>query len=192
MLFRSQIRIKLISLSRLEQLCYWLYIITPEHRFPRFSGWFWRSYYHFWRIHRDWQSLEEESVCQDGSLTLPVISYTRDLLQGERLQDSIEECIRSIPDDDIKKADDKIRTQSSPIHRMLPPIPGGLAGNVGSFLIEAIGDSRLQPANLGQEIRPCLYLALTRLQSSGYTPNHNIISFRPLSVFIRQIGRAHV
>ena len=63
----------------------------------------------------------------------------------------------------------------------------GLARNVGSFLIEAIGDPQLQPANFVQEIRRCLYLALTRLQSSGYTPNHDIISSRPLSVFIRLI-----
>ena len=166
----SQIRVKFISLSWLEQFCYWLYIITPEHRFPRFSGWFWKSYYHFWGIHSTWQSLEEESVCRDGSLSLPVISYARDLLQGERLQESIEECVGSIPDDDIKKAEDKIRTQRSPIHHMLPYIPGGIARNVGSFLIEATGNPHLQPANFGQEISPCLYLALTRLQSSGLYP----------------------
>ena len=126
-------------------------------------------------------------MCKDGSLSLPVISYARDLLQGERLQESIEECIGGIPDDDIKKADEEIRLQSSPIHRMLPYMSSGLARNVGSFLIEGIGDPHLQPANFGQEIRPCLYFALTRLQSSGYTPNHDIISSRPLSVFIRLI-----
>ena len=82
-----------------------------------------------------WESLEEGVVCKDGSLSLPVISFTQDLLQGERLHDSIGECSRDISEADAEKTFNHIGMQNSSIHHILPAVPVGLAGFVVSFAL---------------------------------------------------------
>ena len=180
----SQLRVKLFSLSWLRDLANRIYDSTS-------IGWIWRPSERLrqWagRVCKTLESLEEGEVCKDGSLSLPVISYTRNLLQGERLQDPIEECIRAISDEDIKKAEEGVRLQSSPIQRMLPYIPDGLVRTVASLLVEAAEDSRLHSIYFGQEIRPCFHYALIRLQAKAYTPGGFVIPTRSLTTFIHLI-----
>ena len=182
----SRLRVTLIALPRM--ITSWLYWNTSRERFPKLRRWFSNLDDVFLARQEDWNALEEESISKNSSLSLPVVSYTRNLLQGERLRDSIEECLHSISDDDLKKAEEGIQLQSSPIHRMLPYIPDGPVRIVGSLLVEAAEDSRLHPIYFGQDIRPCMYLALTHLQSTSYNPLSNLpISRQSLPTFIHLI-----
>ena len=70
---------------------------------------------------------------------------------------------------------------------MLPYIQDGSVKAVGSFLIDAAEDSRLQPIYFGQEIRPCLYFALTRIQGKAYTPGDFVIPSHSIPAFIHLI-----
>ena len=97
-----------------------------------------------------WDALEEESVAKNGSLSLPVVSYTRDLLQGEQLCDSIWECIRGIPHQDMETTVNEIEQQSPSMYRVLPSIPDGLDINVGSFLLDAAQNTPSQPVSFRQ------------------------------------------
>ena len=179
----SRLRIKLICLPR--NLAFWF--LQSTSRIPSLNEWFYRLDHYLIQKQGIWESLEEGVVCQNGALSLPVVSYTRNLLQGERLWDSVEECIRGISDKDIEEAEEGIRVQSPHLHRMLPYIQDGSVKAVGSFLIDAAEDSRLQPIYFGQEIRPCLYFALTRLQGKAYTPGDFVIPSHSIPAFIHLI-----
>ena len=136
---------------------------------------------------RTWGLLEENCVCKDGALSLPVISFTRDLLQGERLSDSVVECVEGIPVDDVKETICQIGLWSSPIHCMLPSARHGLAGVVGLSALEILHDDHLQPIYLDEEICPSVYLGSTQLQSKAYTPCDYVLPSRSLFVYIRLI-----
>ena len=185
----SHLRVKLVSMSWPEDLSRWLWRKTPEDLFPSLDNWFWKAYTEFQDRRKTWESLEEGVVCKDGSLSLPVISYARDLLQGERLRDSIEDCIRGISHEDINKAEEEIRLQSSRMHHALPYISEGLARNVESLLFEVVQNIHIQPTSFRHEICSRLYPALTRLQSKAYAPgpDNYVIPFRLLPSFIRLI-----
>lgn len=93
---------------------------TSRGRFPRLNDWFDRIDDGALAWLEAWNALEEESVAKNGSLSLPVVSYTRDLLQGEQLCDSIWECIRGIPHQDMKTTVKEIQQQSPHMYRVLP------------------------------------------------------------------------
>ena len=177
-------RLRVVILDLPSVLIFWLWFNISWQWYPKLQSWIQKlaSESLAWRY--AWNALEEESISKNGSLSLPVISYTRNLLQGERLQDPIEECIRAISDDDIKKAEEGVQLESSPIQRMLPYIPDGPVMTVGSLLVEATEDSRLHSIYFGQEIRPCFYFALIRLQTKAYTPGSYVVPFRSLTAFI--------
>ena len=123
----------------------------------------------------------------DGSLSLPVISLARDLLQGERLWEPIWECFQGIPHQDLKTTVEEIQQRSPRMYRILPSIPDGLEKNVGSFLVEAAQNTLSLPISFRQEIHSHLYPALTQFQSKAYTPGNLVIPSHSLTAFIHLI-----
>ena len=184
----SQLRVKLISLSWLRDLADRVcggtsirWVETLSYKLHEWSR----------RVCKTWESLEEGAVCKDGSLSIPVISFARDLLQGERLQESLVECIRDISADDMKKTSKQIGKRSSPMNRiMLPATSHGPAGVIGSLALEVAHADHLRPLYFGKEMNPSLsatlYLGLTILHNETYDPSTNyLISSQSLPAFIR-------
>ena len=174
-------------------LTHFLLRVTSRKWFPAFKRWINRIDDKFVARLETLEALEEESVCKDGSLSLPVISFARDLLQGERLSDSFTECISGISDDDMKKTLDRMTTQGSSLHRMLPSTPYGLAGIVGSFALEGAQEDHLRFACFNREMHPfssaTLYVGLCHLHREAYKPDglYLPIPYQSLPAFIRLI-----
>ena len=187
----SHIRARLILWPRALSL--WFYHNTSQQRFPALNAWFNALRMQFWRREGIWKALEEECVCQNGSLSLPIISYARDLLQGEQLRDLIVDCISDISADDMEKTLMQIGERSSSMIRyILPNVSYGPAGVVGAFTLEVMQDDYLRSMYFGKEVNSSLfailYLSLTHLQSEAYIPWRNYpISSRYLPSFIRLI-----
>ena len=135
------------------------------------------------KIIRDWLTeyikpraiFEEESVSKDGSLGFPVILYARDLLRGENMNNSVVECFRGIPHEDMKKVSQDILDKTAVMNSaILPNVPGGQAKAVSKFLCEVSQDTHSLSIYFGQGFNPpllaLLYSVFTRIQSNAYDP----------------------
>ena len=185
----SQLRVEFVYMPWLKNLTYWLWSKTPGERFPKLKDWIDTLYSQCWDRWQAWEALEEGEVCKDGSLSLPVVSFARDLLQGERLQESLVECIRDISADDMEKTSTQIGKRSSPMNRiMLPATSHGPAGVVGSFTLEVAQDDQLRSLYFGNEIYVptlvTLYLGLSHFQSKTYTPGTFVVPSHSTPAFI--------
>ena len=179
----SHLRVSLLSLSWPKKMSGWLLLKTPEDKSPRLHRWFRKLFLQLLRRSSTSRSLEEGAVSKDGSWSLPVIAYARDLLQGERLRDSILECIGDISVDDMKKTSEEIG------RHVLPNLPHALAGAMSAFALEVAQDDHLRSVYLGQgaylSSSATLYFCLTHPQSRVYTPTSPVgISSHSLPAFI--------
>ena len=101
------------------------------------------------------------------------------LLQGERLQDSIGECIQEVSERGLKAALEEMRTDTVlGVNAMLPDILYDSVDVVGLFALGAAGDDHLRSIYLKQEITPSffatLYFGLTLLQRKAYKPSRDL------------------
>ena len=188
-----QLRVEFVCMPWLKNLTHWLWAKTSRERFPKLKDWIDKLDDQCWNKWRAWKVLEEGEVCKDGSLSLPVISFARDLLQGERLRDSIGECIRDISESDAEETFDGMGDQNSPIYRMLPRVPDSLAVFVGSFAFEEnqASNRRLGELCFGPLSQPSsfqiLYVTLSSSHAKAYTPDNAVIPFHSTPAFIHLI-----
>ena len=125
-------------------------------------------------------------MSKDGSL---IVSFARDLLQGERLRDSIIRCIWDISAEDMEKTAEQIGKRSSAMNCiMLPAMSHGLVGVVGSFTLGVAQDDQLRSMYFVQEIHMAtlvtLYFGLSRFQSKACPPGALVIPPHSTPAFI--------
>ena len=186
----SQLRGKLrISLSWLEDLARRLYLSTSigwvENLSSLLRGW-------SGGVCKAWEALEEGAVCKDDSLSLPVICCSSGLLQGERLRDSIGECIRDISEHDLSTVLKEMgMSTDSRITHLLPDIQYDCVELVGSLALDAARDNYLRSIYFSQEVPPSffatLYIGCSHSQSGVYDPGDFVISYDSRSAFVRLI-----
>ena len=186
----SQIRLTLILLPR--NVSFWLWDNTPERWFPKLKHWFDELDDQFRDWKEAWGAFEEGSVCKDDSLSIPVISCSKDLLQGERLRDSIGECIQDISERDLSGILEEMRMdKGSRRNRLLPDVPYSSAEVVGSFALDAAQDDHLRSIYFGQEAHSSLfailYFGCSLSQSGACAPGYSVISESSCSAFIHLI-----
>ena len=82
-------------------------------------------------MRKAWKYLEEELMSREGSFGQPILYYARDLLQGERLQDAVLECVYAIHVDDVSQTSATIEEPNFSINRnLLPRVDFGPLGVV--------------------------------------------------------------
>ena len=186
----SQLRVKLrIPLSRFRDMAERLYLSTSEGWVEDLSGRLFRWSY---RVCETWKSLEEGAVGKDDSLSLPVICCSNELLQGERLRDSIGECIRDISEHDLSAVLREMgMSTDSRIKHLLPDIQYDCVELVGSLALDAARDNYLRSIYFSQEVPPSffatLYIGCSHSQSGVYDPGDFVISYDSRSAFVRLI-----
>jgi hypothetical protein len=138
------------------------------------------------------KALEEEKVSKDGSLSMPVIISAKDLLRGERLNDPIQECFRTISGEDLEATLQGLNEKQSPVDSGLIPQISWDVKDMGTSILGVLGEKSSITVYFGESsnltcISP-LYSCLTLALSGMYDPATNYpISLTHLPTFIRLI-----
>ena len=199
-MFSSQCPYKIPMLKKLLHWLRWTSISKSYRFFDRLQGDSSRGSVVkcIWRTFKKWlgslvdvrRPFEEHIVSKDVSLDIPVVLYTKDVLRGERLNDSIVECFRSITDQDVEKTVTDILDEGSTINNgILPSIFDGVTQSVKKFLLEITEDNYLLSFYFGPEsdlsVWSVLHSAFVHMSTKTYNPGNDVISSQSLSPFIR-------
>ena len=137
--------------------------------------------------------VEETTVSKNCLFDVPTAIYARDVLRGERLNDSLVECFRDLTNEEVKDGSAHIPLNEAVVNcGTLPGVPYGPAQAVGSFAIEAANDEHLRSIYFGQEIHSSLFSALyfgsSRIQSKTYVPDMGLpITDQSLAAYIHLV-----
>ena len=105
-------------------------------------------------------AFEEANVSKDVSLDVPVILYTRDVLRGERLTDSMIECLQDLTPEHVQTAETALDDKAPINGGMLPRLLNGPAGAIENFTLELFENTHLRTMILCQNVNPNLLATL--------------------------------
>ncbi|KAK7684418.1 hypothetical protein QCA50_012365 [Cerrena zonata] len=139
------------------------------------------------------KALEEEQVSKDGSLSMPIIVCAKDLLRGERLNDPVRECFRTISAKDMGATFQEWTKKQSPVDSgLIPDVSYGMMKEMSRVILAEIGDKEQWSMHLGEDSDlsyfPKLCFSLTLALSGTYNSASGFpISSTHLPTFIRLI-----
>ncbi|KAK7684417.1 hypothetical protein QCA50_012364 [Cerrena zonata] len=82
---------------------------------------------------------EEDQICKRGSLSMPILVCAKDLLHGERLNDTIRECFGTISAEDMKStSQESIEKQGPVYHGLIPDVSQGMPNGMVSFILNIL------------------------------------------------------
>ena len=167
-----------IILARMSHVTRRLHGTTSQRKLPRLRLWLESATRFLHTIYVTKTELEEDKLRTQGYLDIPTIVCTQDLLRGERLDDSIEECFKGITPWSIYKTfRNSLEGQLPLVHVMVPDIPDGVMRGMGMLVLEGLASGKLSSITVDENCDPYgfskLYAGITNTLSLSYDPTNN-------------------
>ncbi|KAK7677460.1 hypothetical protein QCA50_019573 [Cerrena zonata] len=165
-------QIRVGSHTWLKSLCWKLYTKIPETWPATKAGFQW--------LHRSlcmwsyaWVAHEETEVCKNDIWDLPTLVFSREILRGEQLEETITDCVRKCDVESLFRCmKDFSRGKRSVIQGVLPDVPQGLTRQTCELFASRISDFPFPPDDSGSLAE--LYLRMTYALSEAYRPGKDV------------------
>ena len=156
------------NLSKLQLFCLWILgHIGGSSLTKTVSGW-------FQGVVDILTAFEEDEVSKDGTLALPIVLHVKNVLRGERLNDSIGECLGDVSDNDMKRTLEEISKEKAAIKGGMLPSLLEPQQALDKLALDTFQDQHLRLNLLCQKANPYLvgrlYSRLRYLKYADYSP----------------------
>ncbi|KAK7684421.1 hypothetical protein QCA50_012368 [Cerrena zonata] len=152
---------------------------------------------HLYDVSENWrdglEAFEEDWVCKDESLDIPVILCAKEVLQGEKLDETLARCFWDNDVEDIVNQFLIYRVKHDHVERgLIPSMPGDAMEDARQVFSALLAGSQRLLVDVGEGCNPSIFQELHRILTlallRSYIPNKNEpVPYTSLPLFIRLI-----